>query len=344
MHNNSQERYFEFTLLALILLLGYAIISQTITFLNGILGAVTLYIMLRRTNFYLARKTSPQKASWIITLTLSIFILIPISLIVLYIVDLAQNIQNFDTKILIERISTLDRYVHDKIGFTLFSEKSLGFVSAQATKIANMLLSGINNFAINLFTAILLLFFLLAGGFKMERYIKSLLPFSENNKKEIIKKINLIVRSNAIGIPLLALMQGVVAYIGYLICGVNNPLFFGVLTGAASIIPIVGTMIVWIPLCIIQYFEQSLFSTISLLVYCIAIISQCDNVLRMFLQKKMANTHPLITIGGVIVGIPLFGFMGVIFGPLIVAMFLLLTDMFAKQYILHINDKTKQNQ
>ena len=168
----------------------------------------------------------------------------------------------------------------------------------------------------------------------MELYIARLLPFSDENKHAVIKKLHLIVRSNAIGIPLLAIIQGLVATIGYMLCGVNNALLFGILTGFASIIPIVGTMIVWVPLTVLQYFDGSLLQAGGLLVYGVAVISQCDNVLRMFLQKKMADTHPLITIFGVIAGLPLFGFMGVIFGPLIVAMFLLFLDMFAKQYVL----------
>lgn len=331
---NSQERYFEITLLALILILGYAIISQTLGFLSGFLGAITLYVLLRRANFYLSRKYSPRKSAWIITLILTFFILIPLSLAVWYLINLAQTVSELDLKILIEKINRLNDLIYEKTEFHILTSQSFAFMSSQATKIANMLLNGINNFAINIFTSILLLYFLLAGGMKMELYIKRLLPFADKNKREITQKINLIVRSNAIGIPLLALLQGIVAYIGYIIFNVDNALFFAILTGCASIIPIVGTMLVWVPICVILYFDGTLGNTIGLFIYCVIILAQCDNVLRMFLQKRMANTHPLITIGGVIVGIPLFGFMGVIFGPLLVALFLMLTNMFATQYIL----------
>ena len=334
MPNNSRERYFEYTLLCLILILGLALVQAALPFLGGILGALTLYILLRRTNFYLGRKTSPKKAPWIITLSLTIFCLIPLTFAVWYVIELLSKLQDFNVNILIDRFQHLTAIIEERTGFDLISEKSMAFVAAKLTAVANMLMSGVNNFAVNLFTSILLLFFLLSGGWKMERYIARLLPFSDDNKKAVIKKVNLIVKSNAIGIPLLALMQGIVAYIGYLICSVPNPLIFAALTGAASIIPLVGTMLVWVPLAILQYFEGSLMQSGGLFVYGVLIISQCDNVLRMFLQKKMADTHPLITIFGVIAGLPLFGFMGVIFGPLLVAMFLLFLDMFAKQYIL----------
>ena len=113
----------------------------------------------------------------------------------------------------------------------------------------------------------------------------------------------------------------------------NNPIEFGVLTGFASMIPIVGSMLVWIPLAIVQYFEQGMLPALYISLYGIVVISQSDNVLRMIVQKRMADTHPLVTIFGVIAGLPLFGFMGLIFGPLLVAMFLLFLEMFIKQYI-----------
>ena len=169
---------------------------------------------------------------------------------------------------------------------------------------------------------------------EMEKTIARCLPFSDTNKRLVISKVSTIVRSNAIGIPLLAIIQGGVAAIGYSLCGVNRPIEFGALTGFASMIPIVGSMLVWIPLAILQYFEHGLMPAIYLVAYGALIISQCDNVLRMVVQKRLANTHPLITIFGVIAGLPLFGFMGLIFGPLLVAMFLLFLEMFVNQYII----------
>ncbi len=331
---SSQERYFEYTLLCLILLLGFALLQAALPFLGGILGALTLYILLRRANFYLGRKTSRRKAPWLITLALSVFCLIPLAWGIWYVIELISSLQDFNVNVLIDRIKHFAALLEAHTGYDLISEKTLAFAAARLSAVANMLMAGVNNFAINLFTAILLLYFLLAGGWRMERYIAKLLPFSDENKKAVIRKVNLIVKSNAIGIPLLALLQGLIAYLGYLIFSVNNPLLFGVLTGCASIIPIVGTMLVWIPLLVLQYLEGNLWQAVGILIYGAAVISQCDNILRMFLQKKMADTHPLITIFGVIAGLPLFGFMGVIFGPLLVAMFLLFLDMFARQYIL----------
>ena len=329
----TRERYFEWTLLGLILIIGGLLFYEALPFLNGALGAVTLYLLLRRTNFYLCTRFSRGMAPWIITLAVTCFVMIPLSIILWYLIDVVQNV-DFDIQNIIQRYTDTITYLEQKTGLEIASDRTISFLTARATAIMNMFMSGINNTAVNLFTAILLLFFLLSGGMKMEKTIAHCLPFSDNNKRLVISKVSTIVRSNAIGIPLLAIIQGGVAAIGYSLCGVNRPIEFGALTGFASMIPIIGSMLVWVPLAILQYFEHGLMPSLYLAAYGGLIISQCDNVLRMIMQKRMANTHPLITIFGVIAGLPLFGFMGLIFGPLLVAMFLLFLEMFVNQYII----------
>lgn len=331
--SQTRERYFEITLLGLILGIGAILFYQATPFINGILGAITLYILLRRVNLYCAKRMSPRSAPWVIVAAVTVFLMIPFSCFAWYVIDLFQSI-NFDVQPLLTRIQRLIDQLEDKVGMNLVSEDSLRFLTARLSGIAQMLMSGINNFAITLFTSLLLLFFLLSGSVKMERYIARLLPFNESNKHTIIHNVTKIVRSNAIGIPLLAILQGVIATLCYSFVGVENSIEFGLLTGFASLIPIVGTMLVWIPLAVSQYFEVGLVSCLYVLGCGLLVISQCDNVLRMIMQKRMSNTHPLITISGVVVGLPIFGFMGLIFGPLLVAMFLLFLNMFARQYIL----------
>lgn len=301
-------------------------------FLNGTLGAITLYILLRRTNIYLANRLSPGLAPWILTIAVAVFVVLPFSAAIWYIIELINNL-DFDINVVMKRFADTIKYLESTTKLDLVSEKSIAFATAKVTAFMNSLVAGINDAAINLFTALLILFFLLAGGIRMERGIARCLPFNDRNKTIVINKVSTIVKSNAIGIPLLAMIQGTVAAVGYYICGVNNPIEFGVLTGFASMIPIVGSMLVWIPLAIVQYFEQGMLPAIYISLYGIVVISQSDNVLRMIVQKRMADTHPLVTIFGVIAGLPLFGFMGLIFGPLLVAMFLLFLEMFIKQYI-----------
>jgi len=167
----------------------------------------------------------------------------------------------------------------------------------------------------------------------MERYIYEILPFKDENKKEVLKETNLIVTSNAIGIPLLGIIQGLIATGGYYVFSTPSPFFFGFLTCIATIMPVIGTAIIWVPLCIYMAVIGEWGNAIGLLLYGLLVISQIDNLVRFMLQKKMADIHPLITIFGVIVGFSLFGFMGVIFGPLMFSMFFLCFNIFKKEYL-----------
>ena len=194
-------------------------------------------------------------------------------------------------------------------------------------------MESVSSLAINLFVMVFVLLLYADRREKMEAYVNAILPFNESNTQEVIHEINMIVRSNAIGIPLLAIIQGCVAMIGYLIFGAPNILLLGFLTCFATIIPMVGTALVWFPVAAYLAISGDWFNAIGLTAYGAIVVSQSDNLIRFILQKKMADTHPLITIFGVVIGLPIFGFMGVIFGPLLLSLFFLFVDMFKKEYL-----------
>ena len=296
-----KETYWKYSLIILIVGLGILLFRQAQPYMNGILGGFTLYLLLRGFTNWMKTKIKPLAAVWIVTIGTTLFILIPLSLFSWALVNQISNL-HFDTADIIRPAQQMIGIIEERTGFDVLSEKNLSFVITQVSSIGHSIMTGVSDLIINLAVAIMLLFFMLWEGDKMEQFISELLPFEENNKREVLQKIQLIVRSNAIGIPLLAIIQGIISLFGYLLCGAPNPVLTAMLTAFASIIPIVA---------------------------------QCDNLIRFILQKKMANIHPLITIFGVVAGLPIFGFMGIIFGPLMVSLFLLFLDIFRKEYIVN---------
>ena len=141
-----------------------------------------------------------------------------------------------------------------------------------------------------------------------------------------------MVVSNAIGIPILIFCQCIIAIIGYLIFGVQQPVIWGVLTGLASVLPVVGTMIIWVPVCIVVLASGKIGAGIGLALYCAIIVSNIDNVLRFTIMKKIGDVHPLITVFGVVVGLQLFGLMVLIFGPLLIAYFFILIKIYRVEF------------
>ncbi len=336
-----KERYWKYSLIVFILGLGYLLFRQAQPFLNGILGGFTLYLLLRNVTFWLQTKMKPALAVWLVTIGVTLFILIPLSLFGWALVSQVSKM-HFDTEAIIRPAWHVIDFIKDRTGFDILSEKSLSFFVSQASSIGQSVMSGVSDLLVNLCVAIMLLFFMLYEGKSMEHYVSTLLPFKAENKIEVLKKVQLMVRSNAIGIPLLAIIQGFISLGGYLICDAPNPFLSAMLTAFCFGNSFGGyCFLVWVPITIYFLIVGSWVNALMMLGYGAIIVSQCDNLIRFLLQKKMADVHPLITIFGVVAGLPLFGFMGVVFGPLLVSLFLLFVDMFRKEFCWKITNRLR---
>lgn len=331
---STKEQYWKYSLIVIILFMGIIIFRQITPFLGGLLGALTIYILVRGQMRYLVekRKLKRSLSALLITAETIFVFLIPLGLTVWMVVNKLQDI-NLDPQTYIAPIQQVAEFIKEKTGYDVLGKDTLTFIVSILPRIGQIIMESISSLAINLFVMIFVLYFMLIGGKKMEAYVNDILPFNETNTQEVIHEINMIVRSNAIGIPLLAIIQGGVAMIGYLLFGAPNILMLGFLTCFATIIPMVGTALVWFPVAAYLAISGDWFNAIGIVAYGAIVVSQSDNLIRFILQKKMADTHPLITIFGVVIGLPLFGFMGVIFGPLLLALFFLFVDMFKKEYL-----------
>ena len=329
-----KEQYWKYSLIVIILFMGVIIFRQITPFLGGLLGALTMYILVRTHMNYLTEKRKMKRSisALLITAETIMVFLVPLGLIIWLVVNKLQDI-NLAPQTFFEPIQQVAEFIKEKTGYDVLGKDTLSFIVSILPRIGQIIMEGASSLAVNLFVMIFVLYFMLIGGKKMEAYVNDILPFNEANTQEVIREINMIVRSNAIGIPLLAIIQGGVAMIGYLIFGAPNILLLGFLTCFATIIPMVGTALVWFPVAAYLAISGDWFHAIGLAAYGAIVVSQSDNLIRFILQKKMADTHPLITIFGVVIGLPLFGFMGVIFGPLLLSLFFLFVNMFKKEYL-----------
>lgn len=329
-----REQYWRYSLVALILLLGIIIFLNITPFLGGFLGASTLYVLLRSQMFYLTEKRHwrPSWAALAMLIETMLLFLIPISLIVWLLISKIQAV-NLNPTAWILPVEHLADFIQEKTGYDVLSKGNITSLISILPKVGQVLMGSIGSFGVNVLVLLLVLYFMFVGGRKMEGYIKDILPFNRQNKQEMLHEFHMVIRSNAIGVPLLALLQGAAAYLGYVIFGAPEALLWGVISCFATIIPVVGTAIVWIPLVLYMGATGNWGMAIGLAVYCIVVVANADNLIRSVLQKRMADTHPLITIFGVVIGLSVFGFMGVIFGPLLLAVFILCVKIFKKEYL-----------
>lgn len=329
-----KEQYWKYSLIIIILFMGILLFMYFSPLLSGILGASTVYILVRKQMFTLTekKKLGRNLSASLILIEVILIFLIPLSFAVWLLIEELQGI-NLNISETIQSIQKVTDTIQEKTGYNVLSTENLMNVAAYLPKIGQILLGSVSSFAVNSVVLLFVLYFMLIGGRKMEEYFYELLPFNNKNKKDVIREIDVMVKSNAIGIPLLATIQGLFATIGYIIFGVQDPILFGFLTCFATIIPLIGTMFIWLPLTIYMALTGDWLNALGLAAYSLIVISNVDNLLRFILQKKIANTHPMITVFGVVIGLPVFGFWGVIFGPLFLSMFVLLVDIFKREYL-----------
>jgi len=178
------------------------------------------------------------------------------------------------------------------------------------------------------------LYFMLVYAREMEEGLYEYIPLKDENVIRLGKELNIMIFSNAIGIPLIDIIQGVVALLGYLVFGVPQPVFWFAVTCFCAMLPIIGAAAVYVPMGVYLIAAGHTWQGIAILIYGFVVVGASDNVFRMMLAKKIGDVHPLITVFGVIVGVNLFGFIGLIFGPLLISMFILLLKIYSNEYLV----------
>jgi predicted PurR-regulated permease PerM len=229
-------------------------------------------------------------------------------------------------------VQSFSNRIQDASGMELFNSEN---VKNTTRNIANRLpgfLTGTANLISNLLIMFFVLYYMLIHGKKMEDFLEHFIPLRATNLAILSLETKLMIKSNAIGIPLLASIQGFVGTLGYWIFGVHEFLLWGFITGVCSLIPIVGTGLVWLPLTVYLFAINHTWQGVGLGVYSLIILTNIDYVARITVLRKIGDVHPLITIFGVIVGLSMFGFLGLIFGPLLISYFILLVKIYRNEF------------
>ena len=323
----------------IIFLLGILLSWQLYSFLPALLGAITLYILMHKAMLYLTEKKKWGKGWTTILLMLVSFIviLLPVGLLI----NMLSSQVSYALQHSSQLVDALKKVVADaegQLNIEILSEQNINklgdFIATSLPGIVGATFNSITT----IFFMYFILYFMLMNARYMEDTLYEYIPLKDENVSRLGKEVNSMVASNAIGIPLIAFAQGVVGLIGYLILGVKEPFFWFGVTCIAGMIPVVGAALAYIPLAILFFANGQNWQGIAMLVFGFGIIGTIDNVLRFTLLKKLGNVHPLTTVFGVIIGLNLFGFIGLIFGPLLISLFMLLLRIYSSEFITKQRD------
>ncbi len=319
-------------ILLVILLIGILIFREMLPYLSGVLGAITIYVLMRPWMAKLVKKGwNPNLTAILMMLFSFIGILLPVTGILLMLGNKIGDAVNNSEKVTMAFKDQIGKW-EDKLGMDLQSQIDVESI----TKTVAENLEGFAGGTFNIFIAVgimyFILYYMLTGRGAMKESLYEYIPINRNNLKTIGTEVQHMVRSNAIGIPLVAIAQGIIALIGFLIFGIEDPFFWFVIVTVGSMIPFVGTLIGILPVFVLTLSTGSTFQAWGILIYGLVVVGSTDNIIRLYVLKKLDDVHPLITLIGVIVGVPLFGFIGLIFGPLLISLFIVIVRIYRKEY------------
>jgi predicted PurR-regulated permease PerM len=334
-HVIDQNRIRQFFFIVVLLLISIVLFRELQQFIPALLGAITLYVLLHGWMLHLTEKKKWRKGWTAVLLMLLSFIviLLPVALLV----NLLSSKITYAFQHSAELTAALKKLVSNieqQYNVAIASEANINKLGNAITQMLPKVLGATFNTLTTIFFMYFILYFMLANARKMETAIYEYIPLRDENMHKVGKEVNTMVVSNAIGIPVIALAQGVVALIGYLIIGVKEPFFWFGVTCIAAMLPVIGAALAYVPLAIIFFANDKTWQGVAMLIFGFGVIGTVDNVLRFTLLKKIGNVHPLTTVFGVIIGLSLFGFIGLIFGPLLISLFILLLKIYSNEFIV----------
>jgi predicted PurR-regulated permease PerM len=316
----------------LILLLGLGLGVALWPFTTGLIGGPVLFIVFAPIHRWLvARGMRPGLAAGLVVLLALVLIVVPggslIGLIASQAQDMAQGVIQSP---LLEHLRGLHVGPYN--------------VGAQLEALGARIVSGLGallldvvgtatRIALALTIAFFGLFFMLTGGTDLWEYFRPFIPFSEANAEALRERFRNVTASTLVGTGLTALMQGIGVGLGFWVTGLPNEVFWGVMTVILSILPVVGSGLVWGPGVAALALDKRYGSAIALGIWGLVVIGNIDNLVRPAVYRRYAKIHPFVTVIGAFAGIRYFGLLGLLIGPLAISYFFELIRMYRQEYV-----------
>ncbi len=337
MHTWSEKSVKRVLAIALITILGLIIAWSLLPYAASFFSAFVLYVSLQPLQHFLVHKLRlPRIIATIISIIASIVVIIvPLLTLITITIDQVRDITH-NKVFMQDTIEYVDNYVD-----TFFPQIDISQeLSKQASQIANITsnillrtTTSLNSMAIELIITYFVLYFLLTTREEnLMSIAQTAIPFNRVNTRKLVIEFRSLTYSILLSTVLIAIIQGILLTMGFLFFGVAGAYFWGVITVIFAILPVVGTALVWAPASIFAFLQQDYYMGFGILLWG-AFLSNIDNVIRPYIQNKLGNIHPLTSLLGIIFGLPLFGLVGLVVGPLLISYFLLTVRMFREEYV-----------
>lgn len=232
---------------------------------------------------------------------------------------------DFQLKALISRV---DDFVGTKFNQPNLIGKYIDKLSQFVQDLFPSLLTGALGVFLTITVMYFILYFMLVQSEDFEKNMLKYAPLKKENALTFAQELRNTTYSNVLGQGVIALVQGLLVVLCFFVVGVNDTIFWGIIAFFLSFMPVIGAPIVTGPAALILFLNGHNWEGTFVTLFTLLVIINIDNVIRFMINKKLADTHPIVTVIGVLIGLPLFGFVGLVFGPLLLLWFMHLIQIY----------------
>jgi predicted PurR-regulated permease PerM len=316
----------------LILVLGIGVAWALWPFSTGLLGAVVLYVVFAPAyRGLLELRAKPGIAAGIIVLLALVLVVGPGISFGGLVANEAQAMASGVIKSpLLARLRELRLGPYD-IGAQIetLGSQVVSWVGSSALSVVGTA----TRLGIQLTIAFFGLFYLLLSPAGAWSAVRPFIPFSAANAEQLRVRFRDVTFSTLVGTGLTAAVQGLLVGLAFAAAGLSNALFWGVVTIILSILPVVGSGLVWVPAVAALGIEGRYGWAVALAIWGVLVVGNVDNVIRPFVYRRWARIHPFITVLGAFAGINWFGLLGLLIGPLAISYFFELIRMYREEFL-----------
>jgi len=303
--NKKHSSYFFLVLFLIIAIISFFVIKELIfAILYSTVLAFFFYPLYKRINSFL-------KVNWISAVIVILLIIFIVTILLVFV----------SNQLVKESLEVYSSVRNLDIELAPFIKEGLQNIMISLNKIATDFLFSLPARLLSIFVSLFLLFYFLIDGENLLKNFKKILPLDEQRKNEYLNEFKNVSYSVIYGSVLTGIIIGALSGIGFYIFKVGSPVLLSFIVMILVILPIVGSALVWLPAAIMKMVNGDNVNGIGLIIYNV-ILSIFGMMLTYKLVSKKSKMHPALTLLGVIGGLKFFGFIGIIFGPFVLALFI----------------------
>lgn len=315
----------------ILLVLGFGIVWAMLPFMTGIFGAAIFYVLSVHAYRWLVSRRVPRTfAALLMLLVILLVILIPGGALVTVLVEQVPTaIRGFDSGPIVQKVQGL-RIGPVNVGEQL--ARTSGTIGTWASSKVIGAVGGVASGTLNLVISLMGLYYLLIAADEVWPRVKRFLPFNDDDSEELRTAFFDVTIATALGVVVVAVVQGVLVGVAFAVLGLPNAIVWGSVTAVASVLPLFGSALVWVPATIALFALGNIGQAVGLALFGGVVVSNIDNIMRPLVSQRVSNLHPLTTLLGAFAGIQYLGLIGVLLGPLAITWFFELLTIYDREY------------